>query len=271
MNKEERNEYLFDNLSRHYDYVRNLGYDILYIAIQGSPNYNLDIYTDEYRSDVDTKAIILPSIDDFINGTQPVSTTVILPNNEHCDIKDIRVMFDTIRKQNINFVEILFSQWNMVDNYYSEEFLPILLNRERIARFNFNQALRCMAGMSKEKLNALEHPYPNCIDDINKYGYCRKQLHHIARMNDFIKKYVQGEPYQNCLIPDNIEGLMDLKIHGKSLDIARELAYNMDSETYQIKEDNLSPVDVVDSEVADLMDTVKLNVLKKKFKNELIE
>ena len=271
MDKFNRNEYLFDNLQKHYDYVSNLGYDVLYIAIQGSPNYNLDIYTDKYKSDVDTKAIILPSIEDFIKNAKPVSTTIILPNEEHCDVKDIRIMFDTFKKQNINFLEILFSEWNMVNDYYAEEFLPILQNREKIARLNFNQALRCIVGMSKEKLNALEHPYPNCIDDIEKYGYSRKQLHHIVRMNDFIKKYVSGKSYKECLIPDDAEYLIDIKVNPMDLGKARELANNKDDETYDIKQNNLFEVDKVDAEILDIMENVKYNVIRKKFKKELSE
>lgn len=271
MNEFNRNEYLFDNLQRHYDYVSSLGYDILYIAIQGSPNYGLDIYTDKYKSDVDTKAIVLPSLEDFIKNVKPISTTIILPNEEHCDVKDIRIMFDTFKKQNINFLEILFSQWNMVNDYYCEEFLPILQNREKIARLNFNQALRCIVGMSKEKLNALEHPYPNCMDDINKYGYSRKQLHHILRMNDFIKKYAIGKPYQECLIPDDIEYLIDVKVNAMPLEEARKLAVEKDNETYDIRQHSLLDIDTIDEDVLDIMDCVKYNIIRKKLKKELLE
>ena len=65
----------------------------------------------------------------------------------------------------------------------------MLDNAEEVAHIDRNQAIRCMAGMSKEKLKALKHPYPTIVDKINKYGYDPKQLHHILRMNDFIKKY----------------------------------------------------------------------------------
>ena len=49
----------------------------------------------------------------------------------------------------------------------------------------------------QRKLKALKHPYPTIVDKINKYGYDPKQLHHILRMNDFIKKYaVLKKPYK---------------------------------------------------------------------------
>ena len=73
------------------------------LFLQGSQNYNLDYE----GSDIDTKAIMLPSFSDFVLNAKPLSTTHIMENNEHVDFKDIRLMFDCIKKQNVNFVEIL--------------------------------------------------------------------------------------------------------------------------------------------------------------------
>ena len=56
-------------------------------------------------SDIDTKAVVLPSFEDFVYNRQPVSTTIVLDNNEHIDVKDIRVMFETYKNQNVNFIE----------------------------------------------------------------------------------------------------------------------------------------------------------------------
>lgn len=70
------------------------------LFLQGSQNYNLDYE----GSDIDTKAIMLPSFSDFVLNAKPLSTTHIMENNEHVDFKDIRLMFDCIKKQNVNFV-----------------------------------------------------------------------------------------------------------------------------------------------------------------------
>lgn len=75
------------------------------LFLQGSQNYNLDYE----GSDIDTKAIMLPSFSDFVLNAKPLSTTHIMENNEHVDFKDIRLMFDCIKKQNVNFIEILFT------------------------------------------------------------------------------------------------------------------------------------------------------------------
>ena len=81
------------------------------LFLQGSQNYNLDYE----GSDIDTKAIMLPSFSDFVLNAKPLSTTHIMENNEHVDFKDIRLMFDCIKKQNVNFVEILFTPYSIIN------------------------------------------------------------------------------------------------------------------------------------------------------------
>ncbi len=41
--------------------------------------------------------------------------TLVLENNEHIDVKDIRVMFETYKKQNVNFIETLFTEFKIVN------------------------------------------------------------------------------------------------------------------------------------------------------------
>ncbi len=77
-----------------YKYVESLGYKVLGVFLQGSQNYGL-----AYEgSDIDTKCIVLPSFEDFCLNKKPTSTTLILPSNEHIDLKDIRLMFDCFKK-----------------------------------------------------------------------------------------------------------------------------------------------------------------------------
>ena len=99
MNMKEREQQLNLRLLQDYEYVKSLGYNVLGVFVQGSDNYSLSWD----GSDIDTKAILIPSFDDFVLNRKPVSTTLILPSNEHIDIKDIRLMHDCFRKQNINF------------------------------------------------------------------------------------------------------------------------------------------------------------------------
>ena len=79
-------------LKSDFDYVSSLGYNVLGIFLQGSQNYCLSYF----GSDIDTKAILVPSFEDFVLNRKPVSTTIILPSDEHIDLKDIRLMHDCL-------------------------------------------------------------------------------------------------------------------------------------------------------------------------------
>lgn len=79
MDMQKRQIQLNQRLADDYKYVRSLGHNVLGVFVQGSDNYLLSWD----GSDIDTKAIILPSFEDFCLNKKPVSTTLILPSNEH--------------------------------------------------------------------------------------------------------------------------------------------------------------------------------------------
>lgn len=252
-------------VEEHYNILKKEGYEIVFVAHQGSWNYGLGYE----GSDVDTKAVVLPSLEDIVLNKAPVSFTKVLENDEHIDVKDIRVMFEKFKKQNINFLEILFSKFNVCNSKYGKWIDLLFANAEKIAHFNKNQALRCMAGMSMEKLKALQHPYPTIKDKIEKYGYDNKQLHHILRMNDFIKRYGNGEKFVNCLIPNNKEYLIEIKSTFMDVDNAVKLATDTDLDTKTYKDNILTEQDEIDTEVAYLLDDLKYQVIKQRLKEEI--
>jgi len=86
-----------DRLLEHYKIVENKGYEIIGIFLQGSQNYELSYE----GSDIDSKCIILPTFEDFCLNKKPVSTTLILDNEEHIDLKDIRLMFDCFKNRTL--------------------------------------------------------------------------------------------------------------------------------------------------------------------------
>ena len=101
--------------------VKKLGYTPLYAANYGSHNYNLDINNNEYQSDIDTKVIILPTLEELVNNSKPVSTTISISTGQ-CDIKDIRAFIPTLLKANIQFLEILTSKSYWINPLYAEDF-----------------------------------------------------------------------------------------------------------------------------------------------------
>lgn len=258
---------VFKTLQKHYDIVENLGYNIIGVFLYGSQNYKLDY--DE--SDIDSKAIIIPSLHDIVLGKKLISTTITTDKNEQIDLKDIRIMFDNLKKQNINYIETLFTEYKILNKDFSDIINPLFENNELIARYDEKKALNCMAGMVLEKYKALEYPYPTTKEKIEKYGYDGKQLHHIIRIAQFMTKYINGEKYSDCLIADNRENLISIKRDNNiPLGDARILAKNMSESVYLMKNDYLNNTEcTINTEVDDLLENIVLNVFEKHFFEEM--
>lgn len=186
---------------------------IVGIFLQGSQNYELD-YED---SDVDTKLIVVPSFKDICLNKKPVSTTHVRANDEHTDWKDIRLYMETFRKQNLNFLEILFTDFYIINPIYKEEWDRLIEAREFIAHMNPHRAVKSMKGIAMERYHAMEHRYPAKVGIIDKYGYDGKQVSHLIRVYDYLRRYIEGEPYKDCLIPS--KELRKLIMDYKMLDI----------------------------------------------------
>ncbi len=225
---------IMNRMKEHLIDVRANGYQPLYLCLQGSQNYNLDYE----HSDIDTKAMVVPTLREVVLNNKPVSITHVMENNEHCDLKDIRLMFNNFKKQNINFLEVLFSPYYWIDERYKKEFEQLRAHAEDIARYNEGAAVKCMLGMAREKYKAMEHPYPTLIDKTVPNGLlvtmnggktavqsnCGKQLHHIVRLREFMERYISGESFGDCLISKHREYLIRLKKNEFPLKEARIIA-----------------------------------------------
>ena len=265
-----KDEKIFERLRSDYNKVAEK-YTVLGVFLQGSQNYGLDYE----GSDIDTKAIIIPSLEDIVLNRKPVSTTWILESSEHIDVKDVRLMHDCFRKQNINFVEILFTKYRVLNPEFADLYQPMFDNAEAIAHYNKVAAVKCMMGQMLEKRKALCHPYPTIIDRIEKYGYDPKQLHHIMRNYDFMQKYISGLTYRDCLSPTDAERLIDIKRLPPlySLVDAIELADKTMVGAKELESQYLRFLESInysaDVAVADMMNDVLMNVIKTALKSEL--
>lgn len=265
-----RYRYIMDNLKSKYDYLLEKGYKVVALFLQGSQNYGLDIYDDEYKSDIDAKAIILPTLQDIILNNSPVSTTIILDNNEHIEVKDIRVMKEMFIKQNISYIELLYTKYMIVNKEYQKYVSMLLEMRDSIVNINKNQFLRCVKGMSMEKIKAMEHPYPSLIDKIKKYGYDPKQLHHIIRLSSFIERYlIYKIPLKECYIAENRDWLIRIKKGAVPLQEARKMALYYDSHTKKICDSYTSENDEVNYETIDKLNELTTIIMKHSFIQEL--
>ena len=243
---------------------------IVGIFLQGSQNYGLDY---EF-SDIDTKLIVVPSFEDIVLNRKPVSTTHIRKNDEHIDFKDVRLYMETFRKQNLNFLEILFTPFKIINPMYEAEWERLIESNELIARMNEYRAVKSMKGVGLEKFHAMEHPYPSKLDILEKYGYDPKQLHHLLRVEHYLERYIYGEPYKSCLLPEEEmrKYLLEVKCGKYSLEEAREVA-KKSLEHLTVMEDDFcaDKEDMEQKWIRSLLEDVQTNIMKIAIKEELAE
>ena len=258
---------IMNRVQEHYSTAESLGYEVVGVFLHGSQNYEL-----EYKgSDIDCKAVVLPKFNDFVLNNKMISTTHVLENNEHIDLKDIRLMFDCFKKQNINFVEILFTKYKIINPKYESFWKRLVDSNELIARYNNYSSVTCMSGMTLEKYKALEHPYPATMDKIEQYGYDGKQLHHLLRLKEFIQRFANGEKYADCLISKSRDYLINVKCNKEyNLDEARKVATETKDFIINYKKEYMDTHQLeVNKDVDNMLNGILFEILKENFKTEL--
>ena len=161
--------HIFKTLAQYKKDLENRGYNVVYIGLYGSQNYNL---ADE-QSDIDAKAIVLPSLKDII--FRKTTSTVIQFETGEVDVKDLITYYSVVKKGNFNFIESLQTDYFIGDKKIREMFEGIKTN------------LKSIYGAMLEKRKALTHEYPSKVKEFKKWGFDPKQLHHIMRLYDLLK------------------------------------------------------------------------------------
>lgn len=264
-------EWIMERLNEHYQEALTIfpKDKILGIFIQGSQNYQLD-YS---GSDIDTKCIVLPTLEDICMNKKATSYTHVRENNEHIDFKDLRVITGDFKKQNINFLEVLHSKYHIINEDYVILFQPMFDNAENIARYDNYRFVRATAGMSMEKHKALTLDRPSQHEEIIEYGWATKQLHHLFRLRTFLLRWVNGASFAECLIDPFSDYLRAIKQNGHSmfdLNRAKQIAKILDDETNAIKEQYISTHEqVVNESIGEMIDNVVVNVIRESLKKEI--
>ena len=266
-------EWVMDKLTEHYNEALTIfpKDKILGIFIQGSQNYQLD-----YSGlDIDTKCIVLPTLEDICLNKKATSYTHVRENNEHIDFKDLRVITGDFKKQNINFLEVLFTKYKIINEDYAVLFQPMFEHAEEIANYDNYRFVKATAGMSMEKHKALTLDRPSQHEEIVKYGWATKQLHHTDRLNLFMKRWIAGASFADCLIDPRGEEMSNLKQNGHAiynLEQAQAICKQYDDETNAIKEEYIATHEHVINECVGIMiDNVVVNVIRKSLQKEIYQ
>ena len=238
-------------LKEHYEAVIAAGYEnknILGIFAYGSQNYGVETE----NSDWDTKAIIVPTWEDLV-FQPPVSKEIHLVNGEHCEVKDIREIVKMFKKQNINFIEILYTEYKWVNlGFYElwEEYF--VKERERIAHYNTGKTVQSICGQA---IHTLKQNPTNGKKVANGYRLLR-----------FLEEYLAGVNYKNCIVlsEKEREGIIKLKNSNSHIDsfinltLAKTLITRLEKLQYNTYEKNLEEMATIDK----VMETGILEIIK---------
>ena len=197
---------------------------IFAIVLQGSQNYGL---ADE-ESDVDTKLLLVPTLDEIVFNKKPISTTHVRENDEHIDAKDVKLYWQCFKKGNPNFVEVLFTDYYIVNSMYADLWEEMRDNRELIARVHPMAAAKAMMGMVQEKFHAMEHRYPSRAKIVDKFGYDPKQLQHLIRMTWFLECYVEDLCCYKDILTLNYANNGEQYLSKWLMDVKRGRAFNLE-------------------------------------------
>lgn len=169
---------------------------ILGIFLYGSQNYQCDLE----GSDIDTKAIYIPSKEEAIFDKKRIKEYK-LPNGEHCELMDIRHFVDNLKKQNINFVEILYTDYCWLNPFYNTIWIDRFLKyKDLISHYDMRRCVSSICGQAKHTL--FQNPYNG------------KKVGNGLRLMYFLEHYSVNTPYEKCLVPN--EATRDVIKHMKS-------------------------------------------------------
>ena len=159
---------IFKELGNYKKILEEKGYNVIYIGLYGSQNYNLD----DEESDIDVKAIIMPTLHDII--FRKVTSTTIECKKGNIDVKDLLTFYDVIKKGNFSYIESIQTKYSIGDKYIKNLFSQFEVNK------------KSMLGAMYEKRKALTHEYPSKTKEFELWGYDPKQHHHILRLYDLL-------------------------------------------------------------------------------------
>lgn len=258
---------IFSRLQSDYDYCVAQGYEVVGVFLFGSQNYNMDTP----NSDIDVKAMVVPNIKDIVWGKTSISKKVVR-NNGELVIYDIASIHESIKKQSINFVEILFTKYRIMNPEYEHLYSPMFEKREGIADLNTFKAVHCTLSMALNKYKMLFSELPSNAERVREAGYDYKALAEILRMKEFLGTRISGLDYESSLVSNNKEYLYGIKTGtrrftvGAAKDTADRAIEHM---TKQVNEFDEVYGQEINEPMVTIVNSVTENVILKYIKTEV--
>ncbi len=164
---------------------------ILCIGAQGSQNH-ANLATP--LSDMDTVALVYPKVKDIVTMNKDnLFICLTRENGEHIKVYDYRFWINLLYKQNMNDVELLFTDYCIpIFRPGSPDWEDLLSFREDIARYNPIRAIRTSLGIMDSRIKIAEN-------HLTDFDIVFKQFKNCYFLDCFIGAYIDELPYKECL------------------------------------------------------------------------
>ena len=144
----EEDKAILAAVKRHHDAVAAKGYMVVFTALVGSQNYDLD----DENSDIDTFSFIYPPLSDLSLAKEPYAGMFELKDG-HCEVKDIRLALGLLRKASPNSVEYFASKYKVYNPIFEpilQEYLDNNTKLWNMIHCNYTHMLNAIAGMAHQ-------------------------------------------------------------------------------------------------------------------------
>lgn len=225
------------------------GYKIVFLALHGSQNYGLATE----NSDYDWYAAVEPTFHNFVFD-EPLASKDIEYEYGIITVKDVRGMFQMIKKASFNFLEILFTDYYFVNEKYLEEWNSLRMLGSRISRSNPYATIRSYIGVAGNTLQK----------EMNG-----KKCAQILTFANQITSYINGDKFEDVLESEelfNRDFILKIKTPstGEYFNIlARaQFDYIQNFGTSYLRDRNAE--EMQDNVTRDKLDQILMNICKKK-------
>ena len=234
-------EKILKTLKEHEALVRKIypNVTILGTFLYGSQNYKID--TPE--SDIDTITILVPSFQDLVFG-ECISKEFIMPTHEHCVVKDIREIVKQWKKQSLNFLEILFTDYYIINSTFQKEWDEILKEKEFIARMDLNKAIKSISAQA--------------INTYLKNKTDKKYQANALRLFFFLQDLILWKSYKDCMTSHH-ELVYKVKTGECENPYKEDFIHQLDTFMNKYAETRF----LIDHETMNFLDTMLYEIIKK--------
>lgn len=183
-----------ERIKKHLAVVQEkYGDRVVFISAVGSMNYGLFTET----SDVDTKAVILPTYAEIVLK-KPESVTLQI-DDEQCSVKDLRVYINELKKQGINVLETLVTNYYLVNGKFLNQIELLRSWAEEISHYDENKFLSSTIGTACSYAKRWNIAYKNYLETDDDANLDYKAAYNIVRLHNTIHAYIQGRKFKDAI------------------------------------------------------------------------